>query len=111
MEILRLYHTDYEILTENICHIVLQNIMLHLILHKPLDNGEFTEKELKRAGEILRSKSNQEIQGYIAQELRKLIEEYYEDSSLLWDYLCCDISNLAPKQWMFQGIFTESTLQ
>lgn len=53
-EILRAYDDDYGDLTENICEIVLQNTIGHLLSDKPLDSRGFDRAELENVEKILR---------------------------------------------------------
>lgn len=98
IELLRAYHTDYGVLMENICHIVLQNIIGHLLLNKPFYfkyNKGFSKEEYKRIEYILQKKSERERNDYLANLLRLFIEHYLKCDIKLLDYLNCDISNIA----------------
>lgn len=55
-ELLRRYHSDYEDLVENICSIVLPNVIGHLLLKKPLSQRGFSEGELERLAEGLKER-------------------------------------------------------
>lgn len=94
IEILRAYHDDYKVLVENICHIVLQNTIGHMILDKPLYYKGFSKKDFEKAGDILLQKSEKEMKRYIAQMLQFLTERYYDNDILLADYLNCDVSDI-----------------
>lgn len=97
LEILRAYHSDYEVLIENICEIVLQNIVGHIMLDKPLDSKGFDKEELKNLESILLKKSTEEIYDRVTKILKLLTTNYYDGDTALLGYLTCGISNLVTR--------------
>lgn len=85
--ILRAYHSDYEGLVENICEIVLQNTVGHIMLDKPLDSMGFDREELEDLERILQRKTTEEINGRITQILALLTTSYYDGDAPLLEYL------------------------
>lgn len=96
-EILRAYDDDYGELTENICEIVLQNTVGHLLSDKPLDFRGFDRAELENTEKILRGKPDEALAREIAVLLRLFIERCYENDSELADYLKNDIANITAR--------------
>lgn len=80
METLRTYHTDYELLIENICHIVLSNTLNRMISDKPLSG-----------------KSKEETERYLTDLLGLFIERFYGENDLLRDYLGWAIPDIATR--------------
>ncbi len=93
LDILESYHVDYRIMMENICGIVLQNMILHFALEKPPGSNNFTKKDMENAQSIF-SKNQETTQRYISQILEMIIEHYYSGNMKLLDYLKCHIPDL-----------------
>lgn len=95
IEILKAYHDDYGVLVENICNIVLQNVIGHMILDKPLYSKGFNKEDFENIENILLKKSDKEMEYYITQVLNLIIKHYYDNDILLLNYLSCNISDIA----------------
>ena len=96
-ETLRAYHEDYGILTENICGIVLRNIICHILLNKPLDSVGFTENERESMKNLLSEKSPGELATAAEDMLKELIECYFDNDPALMNYLGCGLSDIAAR--------------
>ncbi len=97
MEILSAYHEDYDLLPENLCTIVLQNTIGHIMLGKPLQAKGFLREEYAHMEQLLSGKSDTETVLYIDTLLKALIRQYYENDFLLSDYLKHDVPNIAKR--------------
>lgn len=97
VEILQLYNSEYENLVENICEIVLQNTIGHIIIDKPLSSKEFSEKELKNLENLLEKESTDTMKIYVTKILKLLVENYYDDDSLLFNYLTFAVPNMVAR--------------
>lgn len=110
-QILSAYHTDYELLMENICQIVLANLMGHIIVDKPLSAKGFDTEDLKNIAENLTGKSTEETEHYMTNILVLLTKRYYNGDERLKDYLCCTIPDIAARvcfgmeNHCLQGVF------
>ncbi len=93
--ILRSYHEKYEILIENICVIVLQNLIGHMMLDKPIHGRGFDSEDFAHVEIILKDKSIEEIQIYLDRMLHILVERYYGSDTTLYHYLCRAILDMA----------------
>ncbi|NBH14694.1 hypothetical protein D3Z36_11060 [Lachnospiraceae bacterium] len=93
IDVLRTYEDDYGILIENICNIVLPNLIGHMILDKPLSAAGFDKNELKRVEHILLEKSEDDMEQYMARIFRFMIEQYYDNDMELFHYLSHNICN------------------
>ena len=92
--LLRAYNGNYEELPVNICEIVLQNVLGHLLLHKPLEDRGFGKEEYIAAEKLLRGKTKEEIAGYGESTAGHLVNQFGGNQQLL-DYLKCGILNIA----------------
>lgn len=78
METLRRYHRDYEHLFENICEIVLQNMIERIMLDKPLQDTGVTKDDLEEA-------------------LEQLVAKYYDNDTDMLEYLKCGLPNMVTR--------------
>lgn len=97
LEILRAYHSDYEVLIENICEIVLQNTVGHIMLNKLLDSKGFDKEELEDLESFLSKKSTEEINDIVTKILILLINNYYGGDTALLRYLAYGIPNIVTR--------------
>ncbi len=96
-EVLGAYDDNYGELAENICEIVLQNLIGHMVSDKPLDSMGFDRAELENTEKMLQGKSDEALAREIAMLLQIFLERYYENEAALADYLKNDIPNIAAR--------------
>ena len=87
MAVLREYHAEYEKLIENICHIVFQNVICHMMLKKSFHSPCFDDVDLKNTEIILSGKSDDEIKIYMQHMAERLVERYFNKDMELLHYL------------------------
>lgn len=93
--VLRAYQADYEEMPENICSIVLPDVLGRLLLQKPLMQGKFTQEELKRlAGRI---GSREEMKRFIQNMVARMAAQRYNGDRKLEQYLQGEADNLAER--------------
>lgn len=95
VKILRKYHRDYECLLENVCGMILQNMMGHMMLDKPLQETGFSQEELESLEEILSDKTVEQIKSYLLKSLERLTEAYYDNDKEMSAYLACGLPDIA----------------
>lgn len=93
-EILRRYQRDYEHLIENICEIILQDMIGHMILDKPLQETGLSREDLAVLKEILAGKTAEQVRAYALKALEQLVAGYYDDDRDMLDYLSCGIPDI-----------------
>ena len=94
IEILTEYDIRYEILFENICEIVLLNLVGHMFLKKPVAEKGFRNEELKWMSELIGGWNRTELQDQIDTVIKKIVTQYYSENKKLFRYLECGIPNL-----------------
>lgn len=94
VELLLAYHSDYKELIENICEIVLQDVVRHIMLDRPLNSNDFSKKELESLENILLKKSMKEINDDVTAIIKQFTKHYYDDDDLLLEYLICCVPNV-----------------
>lgn len=96
-EVLGAYDGNYGEFAENICDIVLKNLIGHMLSDKPLDSKGFDGAELENAEKVLRGKSDEALARETAMLLQIFLERYYENEAVLADYLKNDIPNITAR--------------
>lgn len=97
VKILKAYYDTYEELIENICGIVVQNIIGHIMLNKPLCAIDFCAEEYKAISNMLCGKTEKEIADDIGSILNGFVKKVYNDDTQLLDYLKCGILNMVAR--------------
>lgn len=97
IETLQTYHHDYRLLFENISGMLLQTIVMHSILDKPVSAGGLCPEEVERIGSVLGNLTGGEAETRIAGIVRHLVEHYYGNDRLLSDYLQCAAPDVAAR--------------
>lgn len=109
MLLLQKYQPQYRSMVENICDIVLTNMIGHVVLGKPLDDVGFQKEEYRELQKVLANKSVDELtkdnicmirricrhlyQGSICHRKEKESMESQEEEMV--QYLCLDAENIA----------------
>ena len=97
IENLRRYHRDYEHLSENICAIVLENMIGHIMLDSPFQATGLTSEDLAILKEILAGKTAEQIQVYGFKALEQLVAKYYDNDREVLEYLSCGIPDIVTR--------------
>lgn len=96
-EILGKYDSMYEDLYENICEIVLMNLLGHMALHKPLQDTGFGEGEYARLTERLRGRPPEETAKALSRSIEEAVRSSWDNDAELLEYLCADAPNMAAR--------------
>ena len=95
--LLRAYHREYALLVENICGLVLQNTLGHLLLAKPLSERGFRAGDQAKLAALFADRSQQEAQAILAQAVQALVADGYDgDEELSW-YLGEGLEDIAAR--------------
>lgn len=86
---------DYEDMIENICSIVLMNAIGHMVLGKSFCNFGFHKDEYKKLSDIFSLHSISDIECLLQKMVHKMLLEMGESDNRIYDYLCCEIKNMA----------------
>lgn len=92
-EILYQYHGEYTKLVENICSIVLPNVIGHLLLKKPLSKKGISDEELQRLGVGL--ESQEKVQNLVENVIARMVDQLYNGNQELKKYFNQEAGNLA----------------
>ena len=97
MSVLERYDSDFREMTENICSIVLTDIVGHIAIKKPFDDIGFEAGEYAELTEIFGGKSIPDLEIAIKDFTKDMTGRFYENNSALLEYLYCDIPNIAAR--------------
>ncbi len=95
MLVLEKYNSEYQDMTENICSIVLTNIIGHFAMKKPFHDTEFLYEEYLQLSKIFEGKSISEIENVAKGLIEKIVNRFYENDRDMLQYLCCETNNIA----------------
>lgn len=97
--VLEHYDPCYVDMVENICSIVLADVVWHMAAKKPLtvEAGDFRGTDRARILKLFDGKTVPETEELIKQMIRAVTAQYYGDDSGISDYLCREAGNLAAR--------------
>lgn len=88
---LKHYNSTYEDLFENLCSIILRNLLGHMIIGKPINQEGFKVEEYHELESYIMRYDKTTLETKITLLLNELICKGYGDDSLLFNYLKKDI--------------------
>ncbi len=95
MSVLEKYNYDYREMIENICSIVLTNIIGHMAIQKPFHDVDFQYKEYLQLSKVFAGKSISAIENTVKAFIKKIVNQFYEDDMDVFGYLCNETHNIA----------------
>lgn len=90
---------EYEEMFENLCGILLKEIMCRILLKKPFDEADsdktgLTEEDYGRVGALLGMHTEEGAKRLGQESVKNFLEKFYKESGEIWDYVeaeCADI--------------------
>lgn len=95
MLILEKYNSEYRDMIENICSIVLTNIIGHIAIKKPFNDIDFLYEEYLQLSKIFAGKSISDIENDVKELIKKIVKQFYENDMDMLEYLCYEANNIA----------------
>lgn len=95
MRVLEKYDPDYPDMIENICSIVLANMIGHIAIQKPLGDAEFQDEDYLQLSEVFEGMSVPDIENVVTTFVKKIVDQFYEKDKDMLAYLCCETKNIA----------------
>lgn len=95
MLVYKKYNSEYSDITENICSIVLTNIVGHIAIKKPFHDIDFLYEEYLQLSKIFAGKSISDIENVVKDLIKKIVSQFYEDDMDMLEYLCHETNNIA----------------
>lgn len=95
MLVLEKYNFEYRDMIENICSIVLTNIIGHIAIKKPFNGIDFLYGEYLQLSKIFAGKSIPDIENVVKDLIKKIVSQFYENDMDMLEYLCYETNNIA----------------
>ena len=95
MLVLEKYNSEYRDMIENICSIVLTNIIGHIAIKKPFNDIDFLYGEYLQLSKIFAGKSIPNIENVVKDLIKKIVSQFYENDMDMLEYLCYETNNIA----------------
>ena len=95
MLVLEKYNSEYRDMIENICSIVLTNIIGHIAIKKPFNDIDFLYEEYLQLSKIFAGKSIPDIENVVNNLIKKIVSQFYESDMDMLEYLCYETNNIA----------------
>lgn len=95
MLVLEKYNFEYRDMIENICSIVLTNIIGHIAIKKPFNDIDFLYGEYLQLSKIFAGKSIPDIENVVKDLIKKIVSQFYENDMDMLEYLCYETNNIA----------------
>lgn len=95
ISVLEKYNPEYRDMIENICSIVLTNIIGHIVIQKPFDEMNFLYEEYLQLSRVFSGKSLSDIENVVKEFMKKIVRQFYENDADMLAYLCCETNNIA----------------
>lgn len=93
--VLEIYDSEYREMIENICSIVLTDIIGHIAIKKPLNDIGFLYEEYLQFSKIFAGKSISDIENVVKELIEKIVSLFYENDPEMLAYLCHEAHNIA----------------
>lgn len=88
VSVLEKYSPQYRDMVENICGIILADIIGRIAIRKPFEEAGFLEKEYQQLREIFGGKTVEETEKDIGGFIRAMIRQFYGNDANMAEYLC-----------------------
>lgn len=95
MLVLEKYNSEYSDMIENICSIVLTNIIGHIAIKKPFNDIDFLYGEYLQLSKIFAGKSIPDIENVVKDLIKKIVSQFYKNDMDMLEYLCYETNNIA----------------
>lgn len=95
MSVLEKYNSEYRDMIENICSIVLTNMIGHIAIKKSFNNTEFLYEEYLQLSKVFGGKSISDIENVVKELIKKMVSQFYENDMNIFEYLCYETNNIA----------------
>lgn len=95
MEILSKYDKQYKLMIENLCEIVLMNVISHMLAGKEIFILDFEPEEYLKMQTLIQKENLSDLREKLKNAVKVLVREYYENDEKLMEYLYKAVDNIA----------------
>lgn len=95
IEMLEKYDKHYRFMVENICEIVLMNIISHILAEKKISNLAFEQEDYLKIQTLIQKEDLNGLREKLKEAIQLFIREYYENDEKLMEYLFMAVDNIS----------------
>lgn len=95
IEILEKYDKQYKFMIENICEIVLMNIISHILAEKQMSDLAFEPEDYLKIQTLIQKEELNGLREKLKEAIQLFIREYYENDEKLMEYLFIAVNNIS----------------
>ena len=95
IEILSKFNKHYRVMIENICEIVLMNVICHIVAGKKISILDFEPEEYLKLQALIQMETPSDLRDKLKNAINVLIREYYENDENLMEYLYKAVDNIS----------------
>lgn len=89
------YNKNFTLMIDNICEIVLTNVLAHLLAHKNISDLVFTQEEYLNLQKLIHEETHNSLKEKLTYAVTKLVKDFYDNDEKMLHYLCCSIINIS----------------
>lgn len=105
--VLEKYHSEYRDMAENICSIVLTNIIGHMAIRKTANDTEFLQEEYFQLSQAFGGKSISEIEDFVKRFIKEIVGRFFKNDTAMLEYLSYEANNIAVRIYS-AGLYHEN---
>ena len=95
MEVLSGYNKDYRSMIDNLCEVVLGNLIGHMLAGKDLSASDLNQEEYERLQEMIRQEELGALREKLKKVINEMVEKYYDGDKQLAQYLGYAVDNIS----------------
>lgn len=89
------YNSGYADMIENICEIVLQSVLMHMLAKRPLSQQKLERDDYLRIQALCGANDTEGIRLLLEESVKGLTVQCFDDDEMLSDYLCHAVEDMA----------------
>ena len=95
VSVLEKYDPNYQDMIENICSIVLTDMIGHIAIKKPLHDAEFLTDDYTRLSKTFGQRPVSDIEHIVEGVIKEIVDRFFGSDGKMLTYLCCETNNIA----------------
>ena len=95
VEALSKYDSNYRLMIDNICEIVLTNVIIRILAGKDISDPFLEARELERLQEDIQMEELGDLRNKLKKVINSMTEQYYEGDERLTEYLYKAVDNIS----------------
>lgn len=95
IRILSRYNKDYRLMIDNLCEVVLTNVILHILSGKNVSDLRFREEEYERIQMEIQGTNLSDLRIRMKHAIEAFVRDFYESDESMKEYLCKAIDNIS----------------